>query len=711
MPKYRIDLPDGRAVMVDAANPQEAADGASAWASPGKTPAQQRASADAQKRLSSVAPWEMGVGQGAAFNLGDELDAASAAGETGVNNFVRRLTGQPDVGYGMSDAYKAVADADRARLAKNAHDHPAQMIGGGVLGAIANPLNKLAGGFVAASSGIPTAMLRGAITGGGLGALYGAGAGAPGQRIPSAVSGAAAGAVTGGVLPPIAAGIGAAGRHLAGTASDVASGTRAVLNPPDPMAASTSRDTQDAFERFSALMRASGKTADDLVDPMGKDLTTAEAMGRTGVTSLGAMARRSGTTPDALEATLRSRAQAAPSRILDDFAAASGIHPEEAAGDIEALTSRLQGEAKPLFDAALSHPGPVWNNDLAQLAQRPVVKKAIASAAEDLMNAGKDPTAMGLKLDPDTGWSLAGGGLTAHGGLEGAGSFAGASEPQPTAETWDLIRKRIGDQVERNPITNKIVPDSVSRGNFNVNVARRDLTHALAGDPAHGVEGAIPGYRAALDKSGDYLQLQSAFDRAQDTFLNPNVKTATFAKTFGALSEPEQAAWKSGVAAKLESQLQNGRLTPRQLLLPHVQDKLTAVLGPDAAAQFTERLQAEAQLAATGSRMMPGVGSPTAEFGAAMAEHEGGPTALGLLARAHKDPVSTISNLAALGRSLGTSPQVRNELGRLLMQPPELTASDFAGFDIPRLPGLATPRLPYPAAAAAAGTLAAQRRK
>jgi hypothetical protein len=416
--------------------------------------------------------------------------------------------------------------------------------------------------------------------------------------------------------------------------------------------------------------------------------------------SLGALGRRSGATPDALEATLAARAANAPQRILGDFAQVAGIHPEEAAGNIEALTTRLQGEARPLFDAALSSPDPVWNPDLAKLAQRPVIKKAIDAAGKSVLNAGQDPTAMGFAIDPDTGNYVLGTDLSK------------TMEAYPTAQTWDKVRKMVNALVQRDPLSNKVVASGeVGITNTDTMRAGADLTKALAGDPAHGFQGAVPGYRAALDKSGEYLQLQSAFERAQKTFLNPNVSATDFSKTFAGLSEPEQQAWKAGIASRLSDQLQKGRLTPRQLTLPHVQGKLAAALGPDAAAQLLGRLQVEAQLASTGGRMIPGAGSPSMEYINAAAEQEGGPSALGLIAQAMKHPVRTVADLAQTGRTLGTTPQVRDELGRLLMQPPEQTIQELRSIRPIETAPLRAPKLPYGAASGMIGGSSPSRRR
>lgn len=699
MPKYQITVPDGRQVMVDAANPQDAAEAADTWANQSKSAAQIKATADFQPIKPGAGGAMRSVVNGLTFNFAPEFDGGLAAGVTGLRNFVAHATGQPDAGYGMADAFDAERTMERNQGQQFTKDHPVQNIAGTIAGAVMNPVNAIAGKYVAGAGSIPAAMVRGGAAGAATGAAYGAGAGGPGQRGRGAVTGALTGGVLGAAAPPLLAAGGAALRAGKNAVSDTLTGARNLISPPDPEALAGAADTQAAMQRLTDLAQAGKAEIPMLADPTGKGMTTAEALGRPGVSTLGALARRSGTTPDLAEAALRARASGAPNRILDDFAAVSGIHPDEAAGNVEALANRLQGEASPLFDAVRSNPAPVWNADLAKLAQRPVISKAIDAAGKSMLNAGEDPLAVGLKLDPDTG------------GFVLNSDLSQSTEAVPTAATWDKVRRMVGAMVQRDPVTGRVIKTGdVGITNGDLDAARRDLTMALAGDPAHGVPGAIPGYRAALDKAGDYLSMQSAFERAQKMFLSPSVRTKDFATAFNDLTEPEQKAWASGMAAKLSDQLQAGRLTPRQLMLPHVQGKLAAVLGPDAAQAFLARMAQEAQLGATGARMMPGTGSPTMELLNAAGEQEGGPGYVGLALRALHRPSATLSALYDAGQSRVGSPQVRNELGRLLLQSPEDTAAEFSAFPVPLKTGVLPPKLPYPAFSGVSGGYAAQRK-
>jgi hypothetical protein len=271
----------------------------------------------------------------------------------------------------------------------------------------------------------------------------------------------------------------------------------------------------------------------------------------------------------------------------------------------------------------------------------------------------------------------------------------------------------VGALVQRDPVTDRVIrTGEIGIKNGDLDTARRDLTQALAGDPAHGVPGAVPGLRAALDKSGDKLSMQDAFDRAQNMFLKPGVSAKDFGAAYTSLSEPEQKAWLSGMAAKLNDQMQAGRLTPRMLTAPHIAGKLSAVMGDQAANDFLTHVGQVAQLAGTGGRMMPGAGSPTMELLNAASEQDA-PSMASLAIKGLRNPAGTAADLWNAGQSRLTSPQVRNELGRLLMQPPEATAEESFWHSMTPPPlkgGAPPPRLPYPLLSAAGGTYAAKRK-
>lgn len=425
-----------------------------------------------------------------------------------------------------------------------------------------------------------------------------------------------------------------------------------------------------ANKYLATLLKNQGVGADDIVAKGigGKGQLGAEALGPSGVATLAALGRRSGTTGEALGNALTTRSLGAPSRIMDDFATASGIHPEAAQGNIDALVDAGRAQAAPLYEKALSGTTGVSTPYLEALRDRPIIKKAMAQAAVDVRNAGRDPSQIGLHFDE-------------------LGNATARSDPTP--EAWDLTKKALGQSVERDAFGNRI-PDSKSPGNYNISGANKAISSALSD--------ALPGYGDALKQSGDYLSLKSAFDAGQKHILDTGTTAKQVADHVSNLTPAELDAYKGGMANRVFNQAQNARLAPRILNTPIVQSKLTAALGPDQTSNFTKALQQEIELSKSGSRMMPGTGSITSDIGLMTGEQDNaanlaagmhGARALGHAVQGNAFG-AVGSGLAALRhfapdllKTGGMNADVRNELGKFLMRSPE----DLAGHvrDLPNL--------------------------
>ena len=389
-----------------------------------------------------------------------------------------------------------------------------------------------------------------------------------------------------------------------------------------------------------------------------KPITAAEALGPQGETQLMALARREGQTGNDLAPLIASRAADRPARIMDDMALSAGVHPEAAKGNIDALVQAGQKKAGPLFDSVLSGNGPVWNQDLARLANRPAIRKAMALAADDLRNADINPVQLGLEIDPMIG-------------------ATGAKQLQPTARAWDIIRKNLAGTVERDGF-GRPIPDSISRGNHNINQATRDLTAAL--------KQAIPGYDKALAVSGDYLSARSAFEQGQKAILSNSVTVQDFAKAVARMSPAEKEAAKGGIANKLFDVAQNGKLSPKQFLTDKAKEKLALVLGRNEADAFIGNLEKEAAMSAFERQAPVSAGSPTARLtqamqdqdkfgGSAAAEHIGTAITRGPRAAAAGLADKYWQRIADALKTSGLTPEGRDAAGRLLMLPPQDLAS------------------------------------
>lgn len=343
--------------------------------------------------------------QGASFGFADELDAATAAALTGMSNVGRRITGQP-IPYTMGEAYRATVDADRAQMEKWTKDNPPWL---GFIDPYA-----FAGGFTLPFGQINN-MLKGVIVrpvtraatmGAGAGGLMAAGSstGDLTERAASAPVGAGLGAATGGAMH-------AGGKFLAsGPLKRMGSAVSEALSrmatdlgvepgaPPTP--AQAARGRGQALETVSQAARRLDPTGQKLdanpIEGRGKPVTGAEALGREMETQLKVAGRRSGATPDALEAMLRERAAEMPGRTVDDFAKIAGINPAEIEGDFAAQTARLRANAAPLYDEAYAFDGPIVSDKLVELLKRPSMKAAKARAFDIIEEEGGNPEDVGF---------------------------------------------------------------------------------------------------------------------------------------------------------------------------------------------------------------------------------------------------------------------------------------------------------------------------
>lgn len=141
--------------------------------------------------------------------------------------------------------------------------------------------------------------------------------------------------------------------------------------------------------------RVAAKTPLEQVAAAADNVTGAEALGQPGKAALGALARRPGATGDALNAEVTARQIGRPGRLLDAFANVSGVSPEAAAGDIQALVEAGRAKAKPLYDQAYEM-GPMESPKLADLMRRPVMKAAMQKARNLAANEGENPDALSL---------------------------------------------------------------------------------------------------------------------------------------------------------------------------------------------------------------------------------------------------------------------------------------------------------------------------
>lgn len=413
----------------------------------------------------------------------------------------------------------------------------------------------------------------------------------------------------------------------------------------------------------------------------GKGQIGAEAMGPQGVATLATLGRRGGDTGKTLASVLTTRALGAPSRIMDDFTSAAGIDPRAAQGNFDGILAAGKKAAEPLYTEAYKQNNNIASPMLDKILETPAGKQALAGARVKMQN---DMSLMGTPDADLIDQAKEGGTLIPKNGVASGMKL----------RVYDYVKRSLDDQISAayragNKNEGGILVDL--KGKLVKALDDADVT-AQAGPNSTKPDGGL--YAQARAKAGEYLGAQNAYEDGQAHILGTNVSADDVGKYVSKLSPTDLEAYKGGIANKLLLQAGNARLSPRLLNTPAVQQKLAVVIGPDKARQFIQNVQNESSLAGTGARMMPGTGSITSDIGLMTGEQDQAANIAagmhGLRAVGHAANGNAFgavgSGLAALRhfapdmlRSGGLNTDARNQLGKILMLPPDEMAQHMRG--------------------------------
>lgn len=438
---------------------------------------------------------------------------------------------------------------------------------------------------------------------------------------------------------------------------------------------------QKQLATFAGNMGATPETIARNTIP-GRGQLGAEALGPNGVAMLATLGRRSGATGEALGNHLVARSVNAPARMMDDFTSAAGIDPRAAQGNFDQVLEAGQKRAAPLYDEAYKQNTNMASPVLDKILETPAGKKALADARTKMQN---DMSLMGTP-DADLMEQAREGGTE----LPAKGAASGMK-----LRVYDYVKRSLDDQISSafragNKNEGSILVDL--KGKLVKALDDSDVT-GQAGPNSVKPEGGA--YARARSAAGDYLGAKQAYEDGQSHILSTSTSADDVAKYVAKLSPTALEAYKGGIANKILTQAQNSRLTPRLVGTDAVRLKLAAAIGPEKAQQFIDNIQNEASLAASGNRMKPGTGSISSDVlmnademdhGANIQAGMHGAHALGHALQGNVVGATT-RGLAAVRhfapdilRSGGMNADTRNELGRMLMLPPEDLAEQIKAF-------------------------------
>lgn len=290
MSDFEIALPDGRSIVVDA--PDE---NAARTAAKNFLMREPRAKAGEAGGLDNFG---RSLAKGASFGFADEIAAAGDATLKPAADQIRKASPAMPLGVPFAPLFNAISkssdgDTWSERYSQNLSGERAQDKAyqgsspiasgtGNVVGAVGGTLASLPAWVLRTGAGM-MGLGRSAATGAGLGGVAGFGEGEGGldERLTHAGTGAALGGVAGGVLHPLAAGIGALGSGIAESGVGravadkvIAPGMRSVANAFDALAPKVQPKSLSA-----AAPEGGGITGDSFPAMMADNLRSAAPTG------------------------------------------------------------------------------------------------------------------------------------------------------------------------------------------------------------------------------------------------------------------------------------------------------------------------------------------------------------------------------------------------------------------------------------------------
>lgn len=574
--------------------------------------------------------------QGATLGFGKDIDATVTRIATMAKNKLKESRGEK-VPYGSEEAAAAVKQAEGEKQKKFQNEHP-----------VGHALTEFGGSMMIPGLGKANEALKGMGMTSGVGRSLAMGAGLGGaaaagnsegdilDRLKSVPGGATAGALAGGLIHGGTGLVGRMGSGLSEAGSRIRSGVEELFDigsggpgemTPKRLAKGEKQGTKYVADLAKKLDPTGQKLGASAAEQAGKPITAAEALGRPAQTQLKVLGRRSGKTPDELSAQLTQRQREASDRVVNDFHEITGIDPEAARGNLEKQATELREKAAPAYKA--------WHDQkdvdspvLQDLLRTHSVKEGLGHAKAILSDEHEDAYKMGLESGPvplmrkdfeGKVVPVLSGGKPVMVPREEAIAYAkslGFRHPSedeveklvPTAKGWDYIKRGLDQNLEqyRDKATGKLnLSSPKAKALMKV---RGELSAELTNPDRHWGHAAANAFEAG----GDPIRQEEAFNSAK-SLLSNNLRGWQFDKRVEGYTPAQREALKAGTVSEVREAAQAGRSRLRELLTDSTIMKLHRIFGHDQADEIVRRLQMESDMAKTGARMAPGVGSDTSE--------------------------------------------------------------------------------------------------
>ena len=649
--------------------------------------------------------------RGMTLGFEPDIEAGVVGAATGVANVARGIAGAP-IPYSAAEAAKATREQLDTSYAEYKKTHPYYSTAAELVGGMASPITRVGAEYIKGAR--PLAEMgvselakmggRAATVGAGVGAV--AGASDAKDRTTGAIKGAETGAEFGFATPFVSSAVARGLPIVAPFFKRVATGAGAGMAEIWDHISSAFKPHEDADKITPEMHAKAAAAALDYVhrltttlksspeklratDPLlrQKSVTAGEAMGRGGIAELTTAGRVSGTSADLIESALRQRNQSTAERVQGDLAEAAGIDPSIVGEDLDVQLAALKQKADPLYDIAFTNddgsPRIYDTPKIRELLRKPAVKDAFGRVIRSLRNLGEDPHVIGFDLEPvippDRSMEYR---LPAKLGEVEAGpthELEGVKVRIPTVKLLHYVKSgatALLHEKAKDPITGAFKPDWFQSTDAKV---LKELRDELV---------RIPEYDLANGAGGDIMQMQDALNTTPK-IMSPNVSEHDFLKRWNTFTQAHQETAAGAAVQHLYAKVRNGTLRTKDFNAatnPALYTKIVHMFGETGAQKFAEHMQAETKLTAWANRIMPGVGSHTAEVQAGEERAAVGMAkSLGYagVAAGHHNLIGFLGHLMNAGSyyratMLGhMDAATRQEVTRLLLLPPEKLAGEL----------------------------------
>lgn len=525
MPTYKIAVPDGRKVTIEAETPDKALAGAEEWAfsnpvtsgggdGPGSLDVLRKMmlggqSQPEQSKLSGAAD---AFTQGVTFGFGDELTALEAGllGKTPQGDWF-------NYSKSFGDRYDDALKAERGQQDQFREQNPVTATAAELAGGLATGAGLAKGGvtLVGRAGGQPllTRIAAGMGEGAAYGAAYGAGNADENSRLDGALSGAATGAVLGGALPVAGAGV---KKYIA---APIAQRIGRARNP-------ISAQNSAAAGRILDEAQKAGMTADDLV----KGVQEGRAVGQQDILLSDltrAVKRQPGESrkiiDDALNAGYEANNQAAKGAVAEGLNADKNFYFW-----LDGFKKNKGKTAGGAYDAVFKHN---WGKNGPPFALDEIFKSGRIPAAA-LRSAQKIAQAEGRPLGKQLVASID------H--ATGEVTFSRL----PSLEEAELIRRGLKSEVSK----------AFRGGDGGVGAAYKTLEQELRGI----LDDASPMLKKVRQTYATASQIQNAAEDGLN-LLNKSADEIEF--MLSGMSKPEIEATRKAVASAMKNRIEKGDLS------------------------------------------------------------------------------------------------------------------------------------------------------